>query len=107
MAAQGLEPLARAISKILQRENRTLKFCSSTMAAPDDTWDDIQRINSSNPQVRGIKMNVPPGASDYFVSSISEGLIGDSALLLKFPRSRQDYSVLAVNPWHQWLDCHP
>ena len=54
--AQGLESLARAISEILQRENRTFEILFVNDGSPDDTWDAIQRINSSNPEVRGINL---------------------------------------------------
>ena len=54
--AQGLESLARAISDILERENRTFEILFVNDGSPDDTWDAIQRINASNPKVRGINL---------------------------------------------------
>ena len=46
--AQGLESLARAISKVLQGENRTFEILFVNDGSPDATWDTIQRINASN-----------------------------------------------------------
>ena len=44
--ALGLESLARAISEILQRENRTFEILFVNDGSPDATWDAIQRIQS-------------------------------------------------------------
>ena len=49
--ALGLEPLARDISEILQRENRTFEILFVNDGSPDATWDAIQRIHLSNPEV--------------------------------------------------------
>ena len=54
--ALGLEPLARDISEILQRENRTFEILFVNDGSPDATWDAIQRIHLSNPEVRGINL---------------------------------------------------
>ena len=54
--AQGLESLARAISKVLQEENRTFEIVFVNDGSPDGTWDTILRINASNPEVRGINL---------------------------------------------------
>jgi glycosyltransferase involved in cell wall biosynthesis len=48
--ALGLEPLARDISEILQRENRTFEILFVNDGSPDATWDAIQRIHLSNPE---------------------------------------------------------
>jgi glycosyltransferase involved in cell wall biosynthesis len=54
--AQGLELLARSILEILRRENRTFEILFVNDGSPDATWDTIQHINSSNPEVRGINL---------------------------------------------------
>jgi glycosyltransferase involved in cell wall biosynthesis len=54
--AQGLEFLARDILEILRRENRTFEILFVNDGSPDATWDTIQRINSSHPEVRGINL---------------------------------------------------
>ena len=54
--AQGLESLARAISEVLQRENRTFEVLFVNDGSPDATWDAIQRINRAHPEVRGINL---------------------------------------------------
>ena len=54
--ALGLESLARAISEVLQRENRTFEILFVNDGSPDATWDAIQRINRANPEVRGINL---------------------------------------------------
>jgi glycosyltransferase involved in cell wall biosynthesis len=54
--AQGLEVLAKTIVEILQRENRTFEILFVNDGSPDATWDTIQRINASLPEVRGINL---------------------------------------------------
>jgi glycosyltransferase involved in cell wall biosynthesis len=54
--AQGLESLAKEISKVLQQENRTFEILFVNDGSPDASWDTIQRINGSHPEVRGINL---------------------------------------------------
>jgi glycosyltransferase involved in cell wall biosynthesis len=54
--AQGLEVLAKTIVEILQRENRIFEILLVNDGSPDATWDSIQRINASLPEVRGINL---------------------------------------------------
>jgi glycosyltransferase involved in cell wall biosynthesis len=54
--AQGLDALTKAISEVLQRENRKFEILLVNDGSPDATWDAIQRIHFSNPEVRGINL---------------------------------------------------
>ena len=51
--APGLELLAIEIANTLQRENRVFEILFVNDGSPDATWDAIQRINGSHPEVRG------------------------------------------------------
>ena len=48
--------MAKALLKVLQGENRTFEIVFVNDGSPDATWEAIQRINASNPQVRGINL---------------------------------------------------
>jgi glycosyltransferase involved in cell wall biosynthesis len=54
--AEGLEFLASTILETLRRENRTFEILFVNDGSPDATWDIIQGINASHPEVRGINL---------------------------------------------------
>ena len=54
--APGLELLAIEIANTLQRENRVFEILFVNDGSPDATWDAIQRINGSHPEIQGINL---------------------------------------------------
>ena len=48
--------LSSEISQILRRENRTFEIVLVNDGSPDATWETIQRMNLSHPEIRGIDL---------------------------------------------------
>ena len=55
-SAGGLEALTKALLKVLQGENRTFEILFVNDGSPDATWEAIQRIHATHPEVRGINL---------------------------------------------------